>query len=94
MESYSDKLQLVGELQLYSDEAMTTPAEKIKISIFVISDDGKILGKKYFETTDNILTLFNTASGEIILDSDAFIEGEIDIVTIPNIGFVILQEIL
>ncbi len=94
MESYSDKLQLVGELQLYSDEAMTTPAEKIEISIFVISDDGKILGKKYFETTDNILTLFNTASGEIILDSDAFIEGEIDIVTIPNIGFVILQEIL
>ncbi|MBN1898272.1 MAG: FecR domain-containing protein [Spirochaetes bacterium] len=86
------ELSTAGELQLYSDPGMTTAAEKITIRMYIINDQGTILSEQYFKSNNDILSLFNTTGGEIILESASFNHGAIDVVTIPDIIYVIIQE--
>ena len=93
----SDQLKTTGVLNLYTDPdnwSTETLGPKINISVYVINTEGEILSSKSFQSADNVFNLFTTTAGEIILGSDAFVHGDIDVVTIPDIAFVIIQEAL
>lgn len=83
-----------GELTLYKDAAKTDPAGTIKISLYIINDQGKVLSEKHFNSSNDIFSIFNTTAGRILIQSDDLLYGDIDVITIPDIAFVMIQEIL
>ncbi|MBU1077270.1 MAG: FecR family protein [Spirochaetes bacterium] len=88
------ELYTLGDLTLYSDPAKTTVAGTVRIGMYIINNDGKILSEKHFSSDSDILNIFNTTAGEIIIQSSDLLNGDIDVVTIPDIAFVLIQEIL
>ena len=90
-QSGSDGLSSTGTLTL--DDG--GPNLTFKFSIYIINNDGDILSEKYFKSGNDIINIFNTTAAEIIIHSnDDFFYGDIDVVTVPNIAFVIIQEVL
>lgn len=92
-EANPSQLSSTGVLKL-KETAQPLVKHSVRISIYVIDNEGNTLSEKYFTASENILNIFNTVAGEIILQSADFINGTIDVVTIPDIGFVMIQEIM
>ena len=94
--SSSDDLSSKTTIKLYKEEDKVTDSGKtIKINMYVIDNNGKVLSEKYFESNTNPLNIFSNIAGEIIVvgGPDSLIQGDIDVVAIPDIAFVIIQEI-
>lgn len=94
--SSSKELKTVTEIKLYTDPSLSAGSDSgkiLKMSLYIINNDGEVLSEKHFSSGNDILNLFNTTGGELIVSSDDLMQGDIDIVAIPDIAFVFIQEI-
>ena len=80
-----------SEIPLYRPNGQL--ACKLRVSMYVINNDGNILSQKILASNSDVLQLLSTAAGEIILSSDAMMAGSIDVVIVPDIAFVVINEI-
>ncbi len=93
IEEGESKLYKISELQLYESDGVTK-YKTLRIQMYVINNDGEILSEDHFENNDNILDLLNTTAGQILIKQDDMLNGNINLVTTPDIAFVIIQDIL
>lgn len=91
-EEGTSELYSKGELTLYNKD--NNVEGTIKISLYIINDQGKILSEKHFNSSNDIFSIFNTTAGRILIQSDDLLYGDIDVITVPDIAFVMIQEIL
>ncbi|MDD5067938.1 MAG: FecR family protein [bacterium] len=91
VESSEDQLQSLSKLEL-TEKDNPSVTRTLNIRMAVINNNGQVLSSKYFESSGNVLNIFNSMAGEIILSSSDLLKGDIDIVAIPDIMFVLIQE--
>ncbi len=91
-----DQFYSYGELPLYDPGFYGDPAHEVDVIIirtYLINNDGKIISVKDFATSGDMFSFITTTAGEIILSSDSFLYGDIDMVVIGDIGIVLVMYI-
>ncbi len=93
IEEGDSSLYKISELQLYENDGVT-PYKTIKIQMYIIDNNGEILSENNLKDNDNFFKLIKNIAGQILIKQDDILNGDINIVTTPDIGFVIIQDIL
>jgi len=92
-----NKLYSIGELPLYEPGyygQIEHLVDVIVIRTYIIDNNGKIISVRDFTASGDIFSLISTSAGEVILSTDSFIYGDIDLVLIGGIGVVFVMYLI